>query len=612
MTPLQRWRRFNTERLLEPEPGSGIVRRGEVSLPWRQYVTQAARGRVSPALRVHAITELYEHTIAPCEHHTTVPVGEESVTWKEIKQRFLSTKTKYIPQATHLHEITLREIDQMIEWRCKKCDQSGFEDYTLDTLAATTHLVWHGCIRCAIEKRAWLDRRTFLRWGLGAGLGYAAWISNFDGWIPIPFVPPARAVADTFYVATTGSDTTGNGSSALPWRTYEKARTQMVANDGDVVLGRTGDYAESFNVTHQFPASTSFAVATIVGADSGHIPVIKPPTDPAFHHTGSARQYIIIRQLTFDFLSGAKGAYVGTVSTAGNLSTAAHHNRFDRCTGHHNNLGNGIFVVSGGHHHEFIRCVGHDYTYTASPGASHCVYPAGADNLIEGCEAYLGTGYLAHLFSDDAIESTDRSVVRSNLMHNTNGRGILVQPSAGISGADILIYNNIAWGCGGTGFAGGGALKLRRAPTNVGIYNNTVVDNPQGGIVIGVSGETVPSGTRLRNNISYGNTTFQFNDFGTSTDVTGSTNSWQIGGYNPNFVNQAGRDFHLTINSVSSINAGESQATQLNSGTFPSSPIDYDGTVRPQGPGWELGTYEFIANPPELPGPPWHRGRLRR
>lgn len=44
----------------------------------------------------------------------------------------------------------------------------------------------------------------------------------------------------TWYIATTGNDTTGDGSSALPWLTISKAHT--AASSGDTVICKAGTY----------------------------------------------------------------------------------------------------------------------------------------------------------------------------------------------------------------------------------------------------------------------------------------------------------------------------------------------------------------------------------
>ena len=50
-------------------------------------------------------------------------------------------------------------------------------------------------------------------------------------------VMAASAYADNYYVATTGSDTTGDGSSGNPWQTIAYALSWISANDP----GSSGD-----------------------------------------------------------------------------------------------------------------------------------------------------------------------------------------------------------------------------------------------------------------------------------------------------------------------------------------------------------------------------------
>jgi len=50
----------------------------------------------------------------------------------------------------------------------------------------------------------------------------------------------AASAQGTFYVATTGSDATGDGSIGSPWRTIRKALDNVP--DGSLVLVRPGTY----------------------------------------------------------------------------------------------------------------------------------------------------------------------------------------------------------------------------------------------------------------------------------------------------------------------------------------------------------------------------------
>lgn len=48
----------------------------------------------------------------------------------------------------------------------------------------------------------------------------------------------------TFYISTTGNDTTGNGSIGTPWRTLKKATTEVVTS-GDTIYVNAGTYTET-------------------------------------------------------------------------------------------------------------------------------------------------------------------------------------------------------------------------------------------------------------------------------------------------------------------------------------------------------------------------------
>lgn len=61
-------------------------------------------------------------------------------------------------------------------------------------------------------------------------------------------LPPSEAA--TFYVALTGSDTAGNGSSSNPWRTIDHAITHVP--DGSTILVRSGTYNGRVNLRGNF------------------------------------------------------------------------------------------------------------------------------------------------------------------------------------------------------------------------------------------------------------------------------------------------------------------------------------------------------------------------
>ena len=79
------------------------------------------------------------------------------------------------------------------------------------------------------------------------------------------------SAADTYYVATTGSDVTGDGSASNPWATIQYAIDQV--SSGDTITIATGTYNESINIDKSLTVvSASGAPSTIIdaqGADFG-------------------------------------------------------------------------------------------------------------------------------------------------------------------------------------------------------------------------------------------------------------------------------------------------------------------------------------------------------
>jgi parallel beta-helix repeat protein len=78
----------------------------------------------------------------------------------------------------------------------------------------------------------------------------------------------AVASADTYYVATTGDDGIGDGSSGNPWRTIQHAVNTIT--EGDTIIVRDGTYTENVyvNKDHLTIKSEKGAASTIVQAEN--------------------------------------------------------------------------------------------------------------------------------------------------------------------------------------------------------------------------------------------------------------------------------------------------------------------------------------------------------
>ena len=62
------------------------------------------------------------------------------------------------------------------------------------------------------------------------------------------FISVVKATPSTWYVATTGSDTTGDGTIGNPVRTIQHAVRYHAINPGDTVYIRQGNYNEYIKI----------------------------------------------------------------------------------------------------------------------------------------------------------------------------------------------------------------------------------------------------------------------------------------------------------------------------------------------------------------------------
>ncbi len=100
--------------------------------------------------------------------------------------------------------------------------------------------------------------------------------------------------ANTYYVSTTGNDTSGDGSASNPWKTLMYAVTKVAANQGHTIQVGAGTFIESGLV--EVPLGVNITGAgidmTIFKAASSFY---YHPADPGY---GTATKALAILQLT--------------------------------------------------------------------------------------------------------------------------------------------------------------------------------------------------------------------------------------------------------------------------------------------------------------------------
>ncbi len=453
------------------------------------------------------------------------------------------------------------------------------------------------------------------------------------------FLLAAPAWATTYYIATTGDNTTGDGSIGTPWRTLEKALENMSANDTVLVRGGTYDsLADNLqvNALSPMPTGTSWTNAINISAYPAETPVFQETASVSINIDNwdleaEPPHYYIFTGITWDAWD-LDGELVHHYQTVDGTRYPATHFRFNSCT--FQNSIDGVLVMIGcklgnAQNHlywEFLSCTFQNTDYVSYK--PHGLYLAGSNNLANGCTFTNIAGYGAHVWLDDST-IVDDNVIRNcvftdvgentgagiglfkgsrNLAYNNtittnasatvlagiwigglctdcqaynntinplNGRGIRVTTSTG-----AVLYNNVIIGVAATDYG----IYVEDDASGTLVYSNTFYGVTAGtGIYLnGSAGHEVVNPV-VKNNISYNWATNYSLVDATVNGETVSNNSTD--GTNPNFV-AAGTDFHLTASSAACLNLGAVLGSPYNT--------DKDAVTRCTA-AYDIGAYEYGA-----------------
>jgi len=112
-----------------------------------------------------------------------------------------------------------------------------------------------------------------------------------------------------YYIATTGNDTTGTGSQALPWATFTKAISVAVA--GDTINASDGTYTENTSASGAWTIAKSVAsditIQSLNGIAANVIIVGASGASNTIFNTG-ASAHLYFKNLTFGMRSGSSYA----------------------------------------------------------------------------------------------------------------------------------------------------------------------------------------------------------------------------------------------------------------------------------------------------------------
>lgn len=401
------------------------------------------------------------------------------------------------------------------------------------------------------------------------------------------------------FVSTTGSDTSGDGSLARPWRNLGHAVAEA-GTPGTTIYLRGGRYVYA---TYALRDEAWIRQDAGLGGANGHYLTIEP-------YSGETVEMVNERIIIDAPWVRVRGLHLTDVGPQiVNWHGHPHHVQLLDNVISGEDLSYGGIETSG----DDLLIQGNVITATGLSGLgseSHGIYLGwGSRNVVRNNVITNATGYGIHIYDEDKYPGFKPAysdvIIEGNTVTGARLRsGLIVSAAAGVTIDGVIIRNNIFAGNNHAGIVigpYGGTIR------NVDVFNNVFYRNgSQAGVGLFVS-EGSLSGVRISNNIfddsANSNCTSNCDWFAgahisvpaQATQVSVSRNlywpaSIGLSGVtdaqslvaDPLFVAPTLGDFHLQSGSLAR-NAGL---------RLPDVPTDRDGVTRPQGTADDLGIYE--------------------
>lgn len=451
----------------------------------------------------------------------------------------------------------------------------------------------------------------------------------------IKYFPQVGTAAggNEYYVSKTGNDS-NPGTKELPWLTIQKAANTI--NGGDTVYVRGGIYNEGVrfyyktNATEQYMTLSAYPNEEVIIDGTG---IVGPP------NTYDYEGLIYIQKTNYVRITGLKIQHVNMAGIyIGYSNNIIIENNYTNDT-----VRSGISAWGSTN----VVISNNDITLACNP---HPGYYASEENIsldnTNGFEVKYNLVHKAANIPDgysggegiNMKNGTRNGTIHHNVVHlderpdgkpsNRLAFGIDAWNNS-ITTSNIELYSNVAYN-NGVGFIvsseQGGKID------NIKLYNNIAYNNAKAGFAIpwwGGTKDGIKTNIQFINNVSYKNGMGFWNSSplneniiirnnifsqninnpqivllpGSETEFIidhnlfdGNISSplgvdYMLG--NPLFVNALTYDFHLL-----------SDSPAIDTGSYVDAPSDdYDGVVRPQEDGYDIGAFEFQENSTPIPPP---------
>jgi len=338
------------------------------------------------------------------------------------------------------------------------------------------------------------------------------------------YIPPFYTCATNYYVsATTGNDSTGNGSSGSPWASITKAIAVLTAKGGThagfCVNVAAGTYAESVNANTLSGSSDTPTGYFVLRSTVLHGAVIENPPNNQYDYVNgisfTSASNIVVDGFTVDGTVNQSPANIDGVgiNVAGSGTNT--------CTAHHARIFNNIVHGWGG---SGIATQYSDYNdWEGNVVYGNCNFSQYGESGIDPWVPVAWNAGSWNTTSMDSISAPFHYIIRGNIAFyneeiniawasHYDGCGIELDTFNGDGGNNpylqrSLVDNNLCFGNGGAGIETGGDGGSYVTVRNNTCYDN-VIDNQNSSTAradIAIAGSLSSHDDLVVNNIAWAN-----------------------------------------------------------------------------------------------------------
>jgi hypothetical protein len=430
-----------------------------------------------------------------------------------------------------------------------------------------------------------------------------------------------RTLLSTYYVATTGSDSSGTGSQTAPFATIQWIVGSLQPGDTlDVEPGTYAGFILGWDSTGTYGTISGTASQPItIQADpnaSGSV-IINSRNDktPVGIDLEPDDNYVTISGFTVDDSSGGITGTPSDPILGDGIKVTGNNDSVINCTV--SNINYGFGIIADNANNVLIQDNNINHTHSQGNGDyGHGVYLSGTltgaevignqiyDNdyigiHVNGDASEGGVGLVTNaLIEDNQIydngqngintDGMQNSVVENNLIYGYQDYGIAMYQSNASGGSiNNLIVNNTIVDTAG---ADGSAIRILDGSTGNTIFNNILLGGSQG--TIRISNDSLSG---LQSNYNIVDDLYQSEDTGNTESLaqwqqqTGQDLNSIIVPFNLSslFVNPSVNNYQLAA-SGPAVDAGVDSFNGFSAPT-----VDLLGNPRPSGANWDIGAYEL-------------------